>query len=180
METFSEPLALMENPNYRDQRQQCLARLSNAMLDNPLIDIVTGFNKLAYTFTLQCCYGHFVYEPQHNRHGVAALPISEKIDRVLYRIAYIAFCIENSPEGKRFLQALNGVSVIDPEYVQFGSAIWFWERQVNSYVLQVEPRRYKHLDSVTLEYQEALKVEKIRNEFFKQVDEQLHSLMQEE
>ena len=56
--------------------------------------------------------------------------------------------------------------LIDSDYVQFGSADWFWSNQVNSYVLQVEPDRYKHQDTVLLPYKEALFIEKIRNAFF--------------
>ncbi len=37
---------------------------------------------------------------------------------------------------------LRQIPAIDPEYIQFGCAEWFWEAQVNSYALQVEPMRH--------------------------------------
>ena len=58
---------------------------------------------------------------------------------------------------------------MDPENIQFGSAEWFWKRQVNSYALQVEPDRFKRQDTAILDYEEALNIEKIRNEFFFQL-----------
>jgi len=50
---------------------------------------------------------------------------------------------------------------------------WFWERQINSYALQVEPDRFTHEDRAILGYKEALKIENIRNEFFVQLKELL-------
>jgi hypothetical protein len=41
-----------------------------------------------------------------------------------------------------------------------------WERQVNSFALQVEPDRFKHSDQAILGCDEALHLEKIRNIFF--------------
>jgi len=70
--------------------------------------------------------------------------------------------------GKQLLQDLKKITKIDPEYTQFGSADWFWRRQVNSYALQVEPERYKTEDQCRLSVQEALYVEKVRNQFFKE------------
>ena len=58
------------------------------------------------------------------------------------------------------------ITAVDPENIQFFCADWFWERQVNSYALQVEPDRFKDQDRAKLDYAEALKVEKVRNEFF--------------
>jgi hypothetical protein len=85
---------------------------------------------------------------------------------VEYRIAYIALCIENSDLGRMLFDALKGITNIDPENIQFCCAEWFWERQINSYALQVEPDRFKFEDKVVLDYQKALKIEKIRNTFF--------------
>jgi hypothetical protein len=85
---------------------------------------------------------------------------------VEYRIAYIAFCIENSALGKALFAALKGITAIDRENVQFCCAEWFWKRQINSYALQVEPDRFKHKDTAIIDFKEALHIEKIRNEFF--------------
>jgi hypothetical protein len=68
-----------------------------------------------------------------------------------------------------FLDALKTVKDVDPENIQLCSAKWFWERQVNSYALQVEPERFKFEDKALLDYVEALKIERIRNEFFARV-----------
>jgi len=64
---------------------------------------------------------------------------------------------------------LGKIPAIDPEYIQFGCAEWFWKRQVNSYVLQVEPKRYMTEDRVSVNYQEALHIEKIRNTVFSEL-----------
>jgi len=92
---------------------------------------------------------------------------------VEYSIAYIALCIENSDWGRMFFDALKGIADIEPENIQFCCAEWFWKRQVNSYALQVEPDRFKFEDKAILDYKEALKIEKIRNEFFVQLKELL-------
>ena len=55
---------------------------------------------------------------------------------------------------------------LDPDYVQFGCAEWFWHKSCNSYVLQVEPMRHKILDQVTVDHSEALHIEEIRDQFF--------------
>jgi hypothetical protein len=139
------------------------------MIDKPLIELINAFNKLPYGFTLQSCYGHFVYSGQNNPQNLEPLPLSDTIGRVEYRIAYIAFCIENSDKGREFLEVLKGIPEIDPENIQFGCAGWFWERQANSYALQVEPDRFKSEDIAIVDYREALRLEKTRNEFFVQL-----------
>jgi len=161
----------VENPYYQDQRQTSLTNLSDEMIDAPIIDLIKGFNKLSYCFTMQSCYGHFVYDDQKDPYNFEPLPISEIIDRVEYRIAYICLCIENSDSGRGLLKSLNEITAIDPENIQFCCADWFWNKQVNSYALQVQPDRFKHKDSSILDYREALQIEKIRNEFFIQLRE---------
>ena len=96
METFTEQKELAENPHYLVQRQKSLCDLTDDMIDVPIIDLINGFNKLPYCFTLQSCYGHFVYNDQKDFHNFEPLPIKASIAKVEYRIAYIAFCIENS------------------------------------------------------------------------------------
>lgn len=136
------------------------------MIDAPIIDLINGFNRLPFCFTLQSCYGHFVYNGQHDPHNFEPLPATGALNEVEYRIAYIAFCIENSPLGRNLLERLKGITAIDPQYVQFCCAQWFWQQQINSYALQVEPHRFKHKDTATIGIKEALHIEKIRNEFF--------------
>jgi hypothetical protein len=166
LETFIELKELTENSHYQMQRRKSLCNLTDDMIDEPIIDLINGFNRLPYCFTLQSCYGHFVYNGQNDSHNLEPLPVSEIITKVEYRIAYIAFCIENSLMGRGLFEALKEITAIDPEKVQFCCAEWFWERQVNSYALQVEPDRFKHYDTAVVDFKEALYIEKIRNEFF--------------
>jgi len=173
LETFAEPYELTGNLHYQVQRQKSLCRLADDMIDVPIIEIINGFNKLPCCFTLQSCYGHFVYNGQKDPHNLESLPIKDSITKVEYKIAYIAFCIENSASGRRLFETLKDIKVIDPENVQFCCAEWFWKRQVNSYALQVEPERFKRKDKAILDYKEALHVEKIRNEFFVRLEELL-------
>lgn len=166
METLTAPKELVENPYFKEQRLKSRSALIDARIDAPIVEIINGFNKLPHCFTIQSCYGHFLYPGQQNPDNLKPLPVTTSIDSVDYRIAYIAFCIENSASGKTLFKALRGIALIDPDNVQFCSAGWFWKRQVNSYALQVEPDRFKHKDRVLLDYKEALYIEKIRNEFF--------------
>jgi hypothetical protein len=173
LETFTEPKKLVANPHYQDQRQKSLAALTNDMIDAPIIELINNFNKMPYCFTLQCCYGHFLYNSQKDPNNLDPLPITNTIDRVEYRIAYIVFCIDNSFLGRKLLEALKEITSIDPGNIQFCCAEWFWKRQDNSYALQVEPDRFKHEDKAILDYKEALNIENIRNKFFIQLKELL-------
>jgi len=166
LETFTEPKKLVDNPHYQDQRKKSLAGLSDGMIDVPIIELINAFNKWPFCFTLQGCYGHFIYNGQNDSRNLESLPITDTIDRVEYRIAYICLCIENSDLGRGLIEALNEITAIDPENIQFCCAEWFWKRQVNSYALQVEPDGFKCKDRAILDYREALHIEKIRNEFF--------------
>ena len=173
METFTEPKELVANPGYKEQRQKSLSGLKDDMIDSPINEIINTFNKLSYCFTLQCCYGHFLFMGQRNPDNLDPLPITDSISKVEYRIAYIAFCIENCDLGMRLLKALKNITMLDPKNIQYCCAEWFWERQVNSYALQVGPERYKYQDKALLDYKESLIVEKIRNAFFIQLKELL-------
>jgi hypothetical protein len=169
LETYSEPKPLIENPYFHEQRQKCLKSLSDDMIDNPIITIVNDFNKIPYCFTLQSCYGHFIYKGQENNYNIEPLPIIDSDEVVEYRIAYIAFCIENSSLGRELFGQLKEITCIDPENIQFCCAEWFWKRQVNSYALQVEPDRFKCEDKAIIDFKEALYIEKTRNLFFRQL-----------
>ncbi len=150
-----------------------MGKLSTGMIDKPIIEIINNFKKLPYCFTLQSCYGHFVFSGRENPHNLESLPVTDTLAIVEYRIAYIALCIENSAVGKGLIESLKDIPAIDPENIQFCCAQWFWERQANSYALQVEPDRFKTKDKVVLDYKEALQIEKIRNEFFIRLGELL-------
>lgn len=173
METYTGLKELVENPHYQEQKQKILNGITYETIDLPIVDLVKGFNKLPFCFTLQSCYGHFLYKGQRDIYNLQPLPEMNATARVEYRIAYLALCIEHSPGGKELFESLNAVTDIDPENVQFFCAEWFWERQVNSYALQVEPDRFKHEDEAALEYQEALYIEEVRREFFARLFELL-------
>jgi len=89
------------------------------MIDVPIVTIINAFNKLSYCFTLQSCYGHFVYNGQKDPHNLEPLPIKDSISKVEYRIAYIGFCIENSASGRGLFEYLKEITAIDLENVQF-------------------------------------------------------------
>ena len=173
METFAAPKKMVENSYFPQQRKRCLANLSDDMLDPPIIDIVHYFNQLPFCFTLQSCCGHFLYNGQKNPQNLNRLPAIKTIAGVEYRIAYIAFCIENSVSGKKLLKRLEKITLANPQNIQLCSAEWFWQKQVNSYALQVQPDRFKKKDSAYLDYQEALAIEKIRDVFFTRLEELL-------
>ncbi len=170
METFTELKEFVVNPHYQAQRQNCLRNLNIDLIEAPIINHINGFNRLPYCFTLQSCFGHFIYDNHHDVHSLESLPVKDTITQVRYRIAYVTLCIENSISGRRLLEALKRISAIDPENVQLCCAEWFWKRQVNSYVLQVEPDRFKRNDIATFGYKEALYIEKVRNELFVWLD----------
>ena len=171
METYTELKELAANPHYQAQRQKSLCDLTDDMIDLPIVEIINGFNKLPYCFTLQSCYGHFVFNGQKDPHNLESLPVNDSVAKVEYRIAYTALCIENNASGRLLFGALKEIAAIDPENVQFCCAEWFWKKQVNSYAVQVEPERFKHKDKAILYYKEALHIEKIRNEFFARIGE---------
>ena len=166
METFTEPKDLVENPFYYAQRQKSLVGLAHVIIDAPINDLIRAMNRLPHCFTLQSCYGHFLYKGQDDPGSIDSLPMTDSITTVEYRIAYIAFCIENSTSGRKLFEDIERITGLDPRNIQFGSAEWFWRRQVNSYALQVEPERFRHEDKAILDYSEALGIERLRNEFF--------------
>ncbi len=184
METFTTVKSLVHNPHYHEQRHKALSGLDIDTIDKPIAGIVSRLAKLSYCFTLQSCYGHFLYGGQKNTDNIDPLPLSTDITNVEYRIAYVALCIQNNdlghssvgayaPTGQAMFTDLSNLPAIDPEYVQFGCAEWFWKRQVNSYTVQVAPERYKTKDRCVVDYQEALHIEKIRNDFFGKLERAL-------
>ncbi|MGB2895973.1 MAG: hypothetical protein WBB65_07415 [Anaerolineales bacterium] len=169
METFTEPRDFEYNPHFDEQRMQSLDSLDLSAIDAPVVDIVVDFVKLPYCFTLQICNGHFLYAGQTDRHNLDPLPPNREIQEVEYRIAYIVLCVEDTSQGRKLFKDLGRIPSIDREYIQFGSADWFWERQVNSYALQVEPKRFMFQDSAIVDYQEAQHIDIVRNDFFREL-----------
>ncbi len=158
----------MEHTRYSQGRQDALAALDLGSIDEPIVDIVARFAALPHCFTLQCCYGHFVCAPEQDPHSLVPIPRGYA-GLVRYRIAYIAFCLENSRRGWALRESLARVPAVDPGYVQFGSADWFWERWVNSYALQVEPDAHQLKDEAILEPAEALHTQRVRHLFFREL-----------
>lgn len=172
METFSKVRDFTDHPDYTRDRLNVLSEIKLENLDVPIRDIVIAFGKLAQCFTLQSCYGHFVWGEQPEALNLAVLPLQNQ-DPVRYRIAYLALCIEQSARGRYLRDRLAKICEIDDEYVQFGSPTWFWKQYPNSYALQVEPRRFALLDEALLEHSEALHVQSVRELFFQRVREVL-------
>ena len=177
METFTKTKELVFNPNFNEQRNKVLRNINYNEIDIPIIELIKNISSIDYCFSLQSCYGHFLYPGQNNEHNTNPLPIANDNINIDYRIAYIAISIKDNREGATFLNYLNKLTLIEPEYIQFGCAEWFWERQINSFVLQVEPKRFINKDRVTVDYKEALYIEKIRNQFFIELNETIEKLI---
>jgi hypothetical protein len=168
VETFTAARELVENRDYGRARRKSIAGLDLSLIDSPITDIVEGFTVLPHCFTLQCCYGHFLWKPEQGRHNTDPIPHGFS-GSAIYRIAYIAFCLENSPRGRALRRSLARLSAIDPEFVQFGSADWFWKRCVNSYALQVVPEAHMLKDEVILGRIEASRTQAVRDRFFEEL-----------
>jgi hypothetical protein len=166
VETFVPALEFTQDPGFATRRAQALRDLDLDQIDAPIVHLIAGFVELPFCFTLQCCYGHFVHEGDDD-HTLARLAgEAPSAAPVLYRIAYVAWCIDAGADGRRFRDDLRGLASGTPDLVQFGSATWFREWQVNSYVLQAEPERFAELDKTPLAYAEALRVQAARDEMF--------------
>ena len=114
METFKKPREFVNDPHYNRSRERITSAFNPTRIDSPIHDIIAGFAKLPYCFTLQSCYGHFVYDAQPEIENTVALP-DEDVGPIRYRIAYVAFCIELSSDGARFRGLLEAVPKIDAE-----------------------------------------------------------------
>ncbi|MDD3642288.1 MAG: hypothetical protein PHQ19_02345 [Candidatus Krumholzibacteria bacterium] len=172
METFTEPMEFVEDPLYGARRAEALAGLDPRSLDPPMRGIVEGFAGIPHCFTLQSCCGHFVFPGNMDPCNLNPLPPGD-CGAIRYRIAYIAFCIENSPEGRSLRDSLERVPAAAPEYIQFCSVDWFRCEYPNNYALQVEPYRMRFQDEATLEHAEALRVQRSRDVFLKKLEEVL-------
>jgi len=90
----------MENPRYQKQRRESLAGLSEDMIDAPIVDIIDGFNKLPYCFTMQSCYGQSIYNNQKDPYNLEPLRVTDIVVGVEYRIPnsadYLMFSLASS------------------------------------------------------------------------------------
>jgi len=166
METFIEVKEFVPNLKFDKQRSKALKKINYKHIDSPIVDIIKRLNELPYFFTLQCCYGHFLYKNQNDEHNLEPIPKSTEFEEIEYRIAYLAFCIQDTVKGTKLLNSLRDLTKIDSENIQFGCANWFWDRQVNSFILQVEPDRFKMYDKAILNFKGALHIETIRDQFY--------------
>lgn len=176
METLTAARPLVESSHYSRDRQDALRRLDPRSIDEPIVELITAFNTLPCCFTLQSCYGHFISTPDQDDRNREPVP-AQDCGSVRYRIAYVAFCLENTVAGRALRESLGELAASDPDSVQFGSADWFWERHVNSYVLQVEPARFMRMDEAVLDHAEALRVQERRDLFFKDLGELLQRVL---
>jgi len=172
LETFTEPKEFVENARYEDERREALAALVPASIDEPIVDMISGFATLGHCFTLQCCYGHFICRSEQDSYTLESIPRGWD-GPVRYRIAYIAFCMQNSDRGRMFRQALARIPETAPDYVQFGSADWFWDQWPNTYVLQAMPIADRLKDETILDSLEALQTQEARGLFFVKLGELL-------
>ena len=177
METFSKAREFVDHPGYMHDRSNVLSGLRLREVDAPIRDIVEEFGKLPECFTLQCCYGHFVWEGQADDHNLDLLPLLDT-GLVRYRIAYLALCIEKGERGAFLREQLAALCEIDADYIQFGSPLWFWNQFPNSYALQVEPNKFVFQDEAMLEHAEALHVQAVRDLVYKRVRELLFDINQ--
>ena len=168
METLTVPRAMVDSPHYLHQRRTALDSLDLRSIDPPIADLIADFAKLPHCFTLQSCYGHFLCSTVQATRTLEGVPPAYA-GSVRYRIAYVAVCVANDPSGRSLLESLRQIPRLDPGYVQFGSADWFWERWPNSYTLQVEPMRYRKKDEAVLQVAEALHVQGTRDAFFEEL-----------
>ena len=159
-----DPQPFVSYPAFEKDRQKMLGNFEVDLIDYPLASLISDLNTLPYVFTLQSCHGHFLHIDGPEILNFESLDSSENL---LYRLAYIAFCIEDSPSGREFREKLIKIpSFTNPHNVQFCSAQWFWDQWPNSYALQVMVERFKDKDKTILDLHEAKIIKQTRDIFF--------------
>ncbi|MDH7594158.1 MAG: hypothetical protein QHG99_07400 [Methanomicrobiales archaeon] len=145
-------------------------------LDPPIVPLLEVFARLNCCYTIQSCWGHFVHDMQPETKNLASLKeYAGKVQHVLYRIAYLALCIEKSDEGLVLYRDLQGIASRDPEHIQFGSSEFFWKMVPNTYVIQVAPEWGIEEDSLWMGMEEALSIEEVRGRFFEELQALVYS-----
>ncbi|MBW1809799.1 MAG: hypothetical protein JRJ87_16505 [Deltaproteobacteria bacterium] len=170
METYAEVKPLIDDPQFIHKRDEALSKLDQAVIDAPIAGLIKEIADLPHCFTLQSCWGHFVHAGQKDINGLEPLADYKNSQEIEYRIAYIAFCIQNSQNGLKLYDDLRKVTEIDPDNIQFCSANWFWQQRVNTVALQVEPDRFKDQDTAMIGVEEALYLEKLKPKMFGEVE----------
>lgn len=171
METFAPARPMVAHPGFMQERRRALASLDLAAIDPPLQPLIQSLSRVEHCFTMQSCWGHFVHPGQPDEHGVACLAGYSDATVVDYRIAYKAFCLQDSPAGRRLYQDLEALVDIDQANIQFGSADWFWQQAVNTYQVQVEPRRHQFRDRVEVGISEALTLQETRDRLYERLNQ---------
>jgi hypothetical protein len=171
METFNPARPFTLHPGYVSDREKAQRELAEEILrgsiDPPLLPMIRECIPITHFFTVQCCFGHFVHDMEPDTENlVPPSQYSGKIETVRYRLAYLAICLQNNIRGREMYSDLEEMAADNPDYVQFGSADWFWERMVNTYCIQLEPERLKNRDSEVITLEEALHLETLREDFF--------------
>ena len=177
MDTYTPAKSFVAHPEFQSERLAALDGLDITLVDPQLAPLIKNLNRLPYLFTLQCCHGHlFTLDSKE----IADFEGYKGSDEVEYRLAYIAFCIENSPLGRSFLEELKQIpSRLEEHTVHFGSAQWFWDHWVNSYILQVMPLRFKDQDKAVIDLPEAGRIIELRDTFFSNMRDLAASLVQQ-
>ena len=166
METFVEARDFVSDSHFESDRTRALDKLNLSEIDLPIVDIIKTFTDIPWCFTLQSCWGHFVHEGQPDPRGCEPLANYDDDTQIRFQLAYVAVRIKNSPQGRALHDDLRGIVNLDPSNIQFGSAEWFWKRQVNLYVVQVEPDRFKNKDRAMIGVEEALYLETLKARMF--------------
>ena len=117
MITFTKPKSLVKNPLFEDQKKYTLSAFDLNTIDYPIQKVIAKLNEIPYCFTLQSCYGHFLYGDQTDPFNLVPLPETKFLENIKYRIAYIAMCVTNDKYGRNILTGLKNIEKIDPEYI---------------------------------------------------------------
>ena len=143
-------------------------------IEEPIIEVIDSLNKLPFCFTIQSCFGHFLFE---NKPASTTYYLPEKTTRTRnckYRISYVAIRVDGSQEARGLLSLLRDIpSTINKEYIQFGCAEWFWEQHINSFVIQVQPRDRSNVDSLLVTTEEAQLIQAVRDRFWEVMESTL-------
>lgn len=148
---------MIADDRFAQKRAGALKHLRMSHIDPPIRDIVKSFKGIRACFTLQCCHGHIIHQKPGSGKSAFKDPASRPPVSGLYQLAYVALVLENSLPGRELYRGLADISGPDEDFIQFGSADWFWETKefCNSYVIQVCPRRFRHLDRFKMDAGEA-------------------------
>lgn len=166
MQTYMPLQDFVANPSFGAQRRAALDKLRPEDIDPPIRETILAMNRLDYCFTLQCCWGHFVFPGNLDEHNLNPLPDQDPGCVIRYRLAYVALCLDNTAQGHAFLAGMRDISRMDPACIQVGCAQWFWNSQVNSFVIQAELERHQHQDTANVNFEEARRLDKARDLVF--------------